>query len=46
MPQPAPPKVIGVEVVAAEPTEADRAAIAQLSTETRKALPQVAYKVI
>jgi hypothetical protein len=45
MPQPTPPKVIGVEVVAAQPTEADRAAIAHLSAQANKPLPQVAYIV-
>ena len=45
MEPPAPPKITGVEVVAAQPTEADRAAIAQLSAETNRSLPQVAYVV-
>jgi hypothetical protein len=40
-----PPKVIAVEVVAAQPTEADRTAIAHLSAEASKPLPQVAYIV-
>jgi len=40
-----PPKVTGIEVVAAQPTEADRAAIAHLSAQANKPLPQVAYIV-
>jgi hypothetical protein len=40
-----PPKVTAVEVVAAQPTEADTAAIANLSAEQDQALPQVAYIV-
>ncbi len=34
-----------MEVVAAQPTDADSAAIAHLSAETSKSLPQVAYVV-
>ena len=45
MQPPAPPKITAVEVVAAQPTEADSAAIAQLSAETNRSLPQVAYVV-
>jgi hypothetical protein len=41
----APPKAVGVEVVAAEPTEADGAAIAHLSARDGKSLPGVAYLV-
>lgn len=40
-----PPHVIGIEVVATQPTEADNAAITHLSAEARRALPQVAYLV-
>jgi hypothetical protein len=40
-----PPKVIAVEVVATRPTEADSAAIAHLSAEAGRRLPQVAYVV-
>ncbi|HXP84060.1 MAG TPA: hypothetical protein VN841_05035 [Bryobacteraceae bacterium] len=40
-----PPKVIGVEVVTAQPTEADSAAIKHLSAEAGRLLPQVAYVV-
>ena len=45
MEPPAPPKITGIEVVAARPTEADSAAIARLSEETNRSLPQVAYVV-
>jgi hypothetical protein len=45
MQAPAPPKITGVEVVAAQPTEAESAAIAQLSAETNRSLPQVAHVV-
>jgi hypothetical protein len=45
MQPPAPPKITAVEVVAAQPTEAEGAAIVQLSAETKKSLPQVAYVV-
>jgi hypothetical protein len=44
-PKPIPPKVTGVEVIATQPTEADRAAIAHLSAQANKPLPQVAYIV-
>jgi hypothetical protein len=40
-----PPKAVGVEVVAAEPTEADGAAIAHLSARDSKSLPGVTYLV-
>jgi len=40
-----PPKVIAAEVVTAQPTEADSAAIAYLSAEAGRLLPQVAYVV-
>ena len=39
------PKVTGVEVVATRPTDADSAAIDQLSAEENKQLPQVAYVI-
>jgi hypothetical protein len=45
MQAPEPPKITGIEVVAAQPTEAESAKIAQLSAETNRALPQVAYVV-
>jgi hypothetical protein len=45
MEAPTPPKITGVEVVAAQPTEAESAKIAQLSAETNRSLPQVAYVV-
>jgi hypothetical protein len=45
MQPPAPPKIAAVEVVAAEPTEADSAAIARLSAETNRSMPQVPYTV-
>jgi hypothetical protein len=40
-----PPKVIAAEVVTAQPTEADSAAIAHLSAEASRLLPQVAYVI-
>jgi hypothetical protein len=40
-----PPKVIAVEVVTAQPTEADSAAIVHLSAEASRLLPQVAYVI-
>ena len=40
-----PPKVIAVEVVTAQPTEADSAAIVHLSAEASRSLPQVAYVI-
>jgi hypothetical protein len=45
MQPPKPPKITAVEVVAAQPTEADRAAIAHLSAESNRSLPQVVYVV-
>jgi hypothetical protein len=42
---PAPPKITGVEVVAAQPTQAESTKIAQLSAETNRSLPEVAYVV-
>ena len=45
MQAPAPPKISGVEVVAAQPTQAESAKIAQLSAETNRSLPEVAYVV-
>ena len=45
MPPPEPPKITAVEVVAAQPTEADSVAIAHLSAQTNRSLPQVAYVV-
>jgi hypothetical protein len=40
-----PPKIVAVEVVAVQPTEADKAAIAHLSAQAKKPLPQAAYLV-
>ena len=45
MQPPEPPKITAVEVVAAQPTEADSVAIAHLSAQTNRSLPQVAYVV-
>ena len=45
MQQSTPPKVVGVEVVAAQPTDADSAAIAHLSSSGSKSLPAVTYLV-
>ena len=45
MPRSTPPKAVAVEVVAAQPTDADRAAIAHLSARDSKSLPQVTYLV-
>src|SRR5262245_57806871 len=45
MQPPKPPKITSVEVVAAQPTEADSAAIAHLSAQTNRSLPQVTYVV-
>jgi hypothetical protein len=41
MQPPKPPKITAVEVIAAQPTEADSAAIAHLSAESNRPLPQV-----
>lgn len=40
-----PPKIATVEVVAAQPTQADSAAIAHLSAQTNRSLPQLVYVV-
>jgi len=40
-----PPKVIAVEVVPTQPTQADRKAIDYLSAQTTKSLPQITYVV-
>lgn len=45
MQPPAPPKITAVEIVATQPTEADSAAIAQLSAKASKSLAPVAYVV-
>ena len=45
MEPPKPPKITGVEVIAAQPTEADRAAIAYLSAQSNRSLPQVVHVV-
>jgi len=45
MEPPVPPKITGVEVIAAQPTEADSAAIAHLSAQLNRSLPQVVYVV-
>ena len=42
---PKPPKITAVEVVPAQPTEADSSAIAQLSAQLNRSLPQVVYVV-
>lgn len=42
---PAPPKVSDVEVVAAQPADADSAAMVHLSAETSRSLDQVPYTV-
>lgn len=42
---PGPPKVTTVEIVAAQPTEFDRAAFAQFSPAAKKSEPEVAYVV-
>lgn len=42
---PAPPKIMAVEVIATQPTEADSAAISQLSADAGKPLEPVAYLV-
>jgi hypothetical protein len=39
------PKATGVEIVATQPTDADRTTIAHLSARDRKSLPPVAYIV-
>src|SRR5262245_38131729 len=45
MEPPTPPKITGVEVEAAEPNEADSFAIARMSEDTNRSLPQVAQVV-
>ena len=45
MEPPKPPKITAVEVIAAQPTEADSAAIAHLSAKSNRSLPQVVYVV-
>jgi hypothetical protein len=45
MPAPTTPKAVAVEVVATQPTEADRAALTHLSARGGKELPPVAYVV-
>src|SRR6267154_2816734 len=45
MPPASPPKAVAVEVVSAQPTDADRAAIAHLSARDRKSVAPVAYPV-
>jgi hypothetical protein len=45
MQPPEPPKITAVEVTAAQPTEADSAAIAHLSAASNRSLPQVVYVV-
>jgi hypothetical protein len=45
MQPPKPPKITAVEVIAAQPTEADSAAIAHLSAESNRSLSQVVYVV-
>jgi hypothetical protein len=43
---PAPPKATAVEVVPAQPTQADRDAIAHLSAQANRVLPGAAYLVL
>ena len=43
---PTPPKATAVEVVPAQPTQADRDAIAYLSGQANRALPGAAYLVL
>ena len=45
MEPPKPPKITGVEVIAAQPTEADSAAIAHLSAKSNRSLPKVVHVV-
>jgi hypothetical protein len=45
MPLASPPKAVAVEVVAAQPTDADRAAIAHLGARDRKSVAPVTYLV-
>jgi hypothetical protein len=41
----APPKAVAIEVVATQPTEADREVIAHLKARDNKGIPEVAYLV-
>lgn len=45
MQPPSPPKIATLEVVPAQPTEADRMAIAHLSAQSSRSLPDVSYVV-
>lgn len=45
MKAPAPPKAVAVEVVAAQPTEGDKALLARLEDQQDKSLPGAAYIV-
>jgi hypothetical protein len=45
MQPPKPPKVTAVEIIPAQPTEADSAAIGHLSAEANRPLPQVVHVV-
>jgi hypothetical protein len=45
MEPPKPPNITAVEVIAAQPTEADSAAITHLSAESNRSLPQVVHVV-
>lgn len=45
MQPPKQPKITAVQVVAAQPTDAEKAAIARLSAESDTSLPEVAYVV-
>ena len=45
MEPPKPPTITAVEVIGAQPTEADSATIAHLSAESNRSLPQVVYVV-
>jgi hypothetical protein len=45
MQPPSPPKIAALEVVPAQPTEADGMAIAHLNAQSSRSLPQVAYVV-
>ena len=45
MTPPTPPKVVAVEVIAAQPTDADRGVLAHLSARAGTPLPEVAYLV-
>ena len=45
MQPPKPPKITGVEIIPAQPTDADSAAIAHLSAQLNRSLPQVVHVV-